>query len=136
MMRYGRKALFAVGGVTLLLVSWKAATLLNWNPRYRVGQQIDNLNGVAVFYNAGVGHSSGRNLAADGYNLGIKYQCVEFVKRYYYEHLHHKMPDSHGNAKDFFNPALPGGSRNAQRDLLQFPRSCIRASNTTLLSRC
>jgi hypothetical protein len=118
--RYALNSLFAVGGVVLLAVSWKAATLLNWNPRYRVGQQIDRLNGVAVFYNGGVAHSSGRNLATDGYNLGIKFQCVEFVKRYYYEHLQHKMPDSHGNAKDFFNPALPDGGRNLQRDLLQF----------------
>jgi CHAP domain len=112
--------LFAVGGVALLVVSWKAATLLNWNPHYRVGQQIDNLNGVAVFYNGGVDHSSGRNLALDGYNLGIKYQCVEFVKRYYYERLHHKMPDSHGNAKEFFDPAVPDGTRNRKRELLQF----------------
>ena len=120
MMHYRRLAFFAVGALASVVVSWKAATLLNWNPRYRVGQRIDSLNGVAVFYNGGVDHTSGRNLTADGYNLGIKYQCVEFVKRYYYERLHHKMADSHGNAKDFFNPSLPDGARNLQRDLLQF----------------
>jgi hypothetical protein len=118
--RYQWIAAFLAGGVVLLVVSWKAATLVNWNRHYRIGQVLDHLNGVAVFYNGGVAHSSGRSLAPDGYNLGIKYQCVEFVKRYYYEHLHHKMPDSHGNAKDFFNPALPEGARNPQRDLLQF----------------
>lgn len=120
MMRHRRLVFFALGAVALLLISWKAATLLNWNPRYRVGQQIDSLNGVAVFYNGGVDHSSGRNLAPDGYNLGIKYQCVEFVKRYYYERLHHKMPDAYGHAKDFFDASLPDGARNVRRDLLQF----------------
>ena len=114
-----RAALVSAGGFVLLLLLWKAATLLNWNPRYRVGQEIDRLNGVAVFYNGGVSHSSGRNLAPDGYNLGLKHQCVEFVKRYYYEHLNHKMPDAYGHAKQFFDTALPDDARNPQRDLVQ-----------------
>lgn len=103
-----------------MVLLWKAATLWNWNPRYRVGREIDRLNGVAVFYNGGVAHSSGRNLAPDGYNLGIKYQCVEFVKRYYYEHLNHKMPDSYGHAKQFFDAALSDGAWNTKRDLFQY----------------
>ncbi len=91
---YHRPALLLAGTLLLAVIIWKAATLLNWNPRYRVGQEVDRLNGVAVFYNGGVGHSAGRNLAPDGYNLGLKYQCVEFVKRYYYQRLNHKMPES------------------------------------------
>jgi hypothetical protein len=121
--RYGRFLRFALAsaGVALVLaLLWQAVSLLNWNPRYRVGQEIDRLNGVAVFYNGGVGHSSGRNQAPDGYNLGLKYQCVEFVKRYYYEHLRHKMPDSYGHAKQFFDATLADGARNTRRDLLQF----------------
>ena len=78
-----RRIVLGVAGVFVLLVSvWWAATHLNLNPRYRVGQEVDNLDGVVVFYNGGVAHTSGRNLAPEGYNLGIKYQCVEFVKRY------------------------------------------------------
>ncbi len=116
-----RRIGFALAGTFLLLFPlWKAATLLNLNPRYKVGQEIDRFNGVAVFYNGGVGHSSGRNLSPDGYNLGMKYQCVEFVKRYYYEHLGHKMPDSYGHAKQFFDAALGDGARNSHRDLLQY----------------
>ena len=117
---YRRVALALAGTLVLLVLLWKAATLLNWNPRYRVGQVTDHLNGVAVFYNGGVGHSAGRNLAPDGYNLGIKYQCVEFVKRYYYEHLNHKMPDAYGHAKQFFDATLADGARNTHRDLLQY----------------
>ena len=104
----------------LLLLSWRSATHLNWNPRYEVGQEVDHLNNVTVFYNGGVGQTSGRNLAPDGYNLGIKYQCVEFVKRYYYEHLNHKMPGSYGHAKHFFNPTLADGALNTKRELVQY----------------
>ena len=118
--RYRRVALALAGIFVLLLLCWWAATHLNLNPRCRVGQEVDHVNGVAVFYNGGVGHSSGRNLAPDGYNLGIKYQCVEFVKRYYYEHLNHKMPDSYGHAKQFFDPKLADGALNTHRDLLQY----------------
>jgi hypothetical protein len=121
--RSGRSRRVAVTTVLvlgLLVLCWWAATHLNLNPRYRVGQEVDRLNGVVVFYNGGVAHNSGRNLAPDGYNLGIKYQCVEFVKRYYYEHLKHKMPDSYGHAKQFFDPTLADGALNTHRDLLQF----------------
>jgi len=111
--------------VILLVGVWKAATLLNWNPHYRVGQEVDRLNGVAVFYNGGVGHNSGRNVAPDGYNLGLKYQCVEFVKRYYYEHLHHRMPDAYGHAKQFFQAGLPDGARNTHRDLVQYTNGSV-----------
>jgi surface antigen len=44
---------------------------------------------------------------------------VEFVKRYYYQHLKHKMPDSYGNAKDFFDKALSDGQKNHKRNLTQ-----------------
>ncbi len=105
-----------IAGFTVLWVFKK----FNVNPTYTVGQQIDSLNGVAVFYNGGVGNVSGRNTTDDGYNLGLKYQCVEFVKRYYYEHLQHKMPDSYGHAKDFFDSALSDGQKNKKRDLTQY----------------
>jgi len=115
-----RFAVSALACVALLTLTWQAATRLNWNSRHRVGEEIDRLNGVPVFYNGGVAHSSGRNLAPDGYNLGLKFQCVEFVKRYYYERLHHPMPDAYGHAKSFFAPDLPDGATNQQRGLLQF----------------
>ena len=65
-------------------------------------------------------NTSGRNLSKDGYNLGLKWQCVEFVKRYYYEHLNHKMPNSYGHAKDFFNAKFSDGVVNKDRNLIQF----------------
>lgn len=92
----------------------------NFNTDLNVGHQIDSLNGVAVYYNGKVGNVIGRNTTKTGYNLGLKYQCVEFVKRYYYEHLKHEMPDSYGHAKDFFNNSLSDGEHNEQRNLTQF----------------
>lgn len=84
------------------------------------GDPMDSLNHVIVYYNGDMNHVDGRNVTDDGYNLGLKYQCVEFVKRYYYEHLNHKMPDSYGHAKDFFNPQVKDGALNEQRNLVQF----------------
>jgi surface antigen len=87
---------------------------------YVTGQIIDSINGVYVYYNGDVDNVSGRNVTANGYNLGQKYQCVEFVKRYYYEYFNHQMPDSYGNAKDFFDSKLKDGQTNSKRNLVQY----------------
>ena len=91
-----------------------------FHPIYEIGQEIDSFNGVPVYYNGGVSNVSGRNLSSDGYNYGLEWQCVEFVKRYYYDNLNHKMPNSYGNALNFFNPNIPDGQMNNDRDLHQF----------------
>lgn len=83
------------------------------------GDRLDSLNGVVVFHNAGMGSVSGRNVV-DGYNVGLKYQCVEFVKRYYLEHYSHRMSNSYGHAKDFFSSAITDGEINPDRGLLQY----------------
>lgn len=92
----------------------------NLNPSYEIGQKIDSLNGVSVYYNGGVSHVGERTTARNGYNLGLKFQCVEFVKRYYYERLGHQMPDPFGNAEDFFDPKVEDGRTNKLRGLWQF----------------
>lgn len=83
------------------------------------GSPVDSLNGVYVYYNGAISNVQGRNLSPDNYNLGLKYQCVEFVKRYYYQHYRHKMPDSYGHAVSFYDVALKDSSYNRKRDLLQ-----------------
>lgn len=90
------------------------------NKNLSVGEQVDQLHGVWVNYNGAISNVVGRNTTPDGYNLGLKYQCVEFVKRYYYQHLNHKMPNSYGNAKDFFDKNVPDGKINHVRNLQQF----------------
>ena len=80
---------------------------------------LDRYNGIPVYQNANI-TGKRRHLAGDGYNYGLKWQCVEFVKRYYHDRLHHRMPDVWGNAKDFFDRRVPDGGLNKRRNLLQF----------------
>lgn len=86
----------------------------------QIGDTLDVFNDVYVFYNKSMENTSGRNVAKDGYNIGLKWQCVEFVKRYYYEHLNHRMPNSYGDAKDFFNHSLKDNQKNKDRNLVHF----------------
>jgi hypothetical protein len=89
-------------------------------PDFAIGQAIDSLDGVYVYYNGETGNVRGRNRAPDGYNLGLQYQCVEFVKRYYYERFRHKMPEAAGHARDFFDPRVKDGAINPARNLRQY----------------
>lgn len=101
-------------GICMLFLSF---TTFN----YERGDIIDSYNNIPIYYNGkSLTNVSGRNLAKNGYNLGLKYQCVEFVKRYYYEHYNHYMPYSYGHAKDFFDNSLTDKDFNVERGLLQF----------------
>lgn len=98
---------------------WRTNALPLANIVRQAGDPLDSLNGVIVYHNDGMNATHGRNMV-DGYNVGLKYQCVEFVKRYYLEHYQHRMPDSYGHAKDFFEAGLKDGALNKRRALLQF----------------
>lgn len=114
------KIVIAIGiAIIVGYIAFRLIKKINPNPQFEVGQALDSLNGVKVYYNGGVGHTGKRNVSADGYNIGLTYQCVEFVKRYYYEFYHHKMPDSYGNAKDFFDSSVKDGGISIKRDLIQ-----------------
>ena len=84
-----------------------------------VGTPIDSFNGVPVYYNGKSVSVHGRHVTKNGYNLGLKWQCVEFVKRYYYTIYDHKFPNSSGNAKDFFDKQLRDKDYNNKRGLVQ-----------------
>jgi CHAP domain len=90
------------------------------NKKPEMGSIIDRFNGVAVYYNGDLRHTDGRNVTSDGYNLGLKWQCVEFAKRYYYLRFNHRMPDPWGHAIDFFDSDLADGAYNSERNLRQF----------------
>ena len=107
---------------TLIIFSilyYVASFKFDLNPSYKIGQELDSFNNISVYYNGGVGNTNGRNTSG-GYNFGLKYQCVEFVKRYYYKHLNHKMPNTYGNAKDFYNESIKDDKLNKARGLSQF----------------
>jgi len=84
------------------------------------GSAIDQFNGVNVYYNGSVSHIEEINLSKSGYNIGLKWQCVEFVKRFYLNFFNHKMPDSYGHAKDFFDKNVKDGQLNKTRNLIQY----------------
>jgi surface antigen len=109
-----------IGILLLSFVGMLSSADFSLNAGLSRGQQIDSFNGVSVRYNGSVGNVTGRNTTKNGYNLGLEYQCVEFVKRYYYEHLNHRMPNSYGNAKDFYDVNLVDGQKNKARNLLQY----------------
>ncbi|MEE9438788.1 MAG: CHAP domain-containing protein [Saprospiraceae bacterium] len=106
----------------IFLFAFIAFTLSSFTSfNFEIGQTIDNFNGVAVYYNgSNFKNVVGRNTTSDGYNLGLKYQCVEYVKRYFYEVHNHKMPNSYGHAKDLFDIDLADVAYNADRGLTQY----------------
>jgi surface antigen len=108
----------------LNIITWVYKNI-NLNPKYSIGEIIDEYNGVEVYFNGGINQVLGRNVTNDNYNLGLKYQCVEFVKRYYYIAFGHKFPNSYGNAIDFFNKQLMDGQYNSERGLFQYKNSSI-----------
>ena len=118
------------------IVVW-AYKSFNFNSKHTSGEIIDVYNGVNVYFNGGINQVFGRNLTEDNYNLGLKYQCTEFVKRYYFIVLKHKMPNSYGNAIDFFDKKLFDGDYNSERGLLQYnnPSSVKPAINDILIYR-
>lgn len=86
-----------------------------------IGNIIDTYKGVNVYYNGeDYGKNHGKSYSKDGYYYGYKWQCVEYVKRFYYEAKNHKMPDVYGNAKDFFDDDLNQGDLNKKRGLYQY----------------
>jgi surface antigen len=103
----------------LLLFCAVVVSTASFNPS--IGDIIDQQNGVAIYYNGRAFKAThGRNTTPDGYNIGLRFQCVEFVKRYYYEFYGHKMPNAGGNAKDFFNKSLGDREYNRSRGLMQY----------------
>ena len=99
------------------------------------GDSLGSFNDVTAYYNAGGINSCGnRHWSSDSsYSYGFKWQCVEYVRRYYYDYLNHKMPDRWGNASDYFRANIPSGSMNTERDLVQYHNGNIRPQVNDLL---
>lgn len=89
--------------------------------RFFIGRKIDSYMDVPVYYNGLIFYKSyGKNYSKDGYYYGRKWQCVEYVKRFYYDKFNHEMPNVMGNAKDFFDKKIKNGEINKDRNLVQF----------------
>ena len=86
-----------------------------------IGEVLDNYRGVPVHYNGKKFKiSHGSRYSSDGYYYGKSWQCVEFVKRFYFDAKGHRMPNVWGHAQDFFDPEVPQGALNPARGMLQF----------------
>lgn len=95
-----------------------APKILKWP---ELGEVAHPHNGVQIYSNGlEVFNSHGKHHAADGYYYGRKWQCVEFIKRYYHDAHDHQMPNVWGHAKDFYQSDLTHGSINQGRNMLQF----------------
>ncbi len=101
-----------------------------------VGTIIDSYCDVPVYENGymfQVGH--GKHYDEEGYYYGQKWQCVEYVKRFYKQVLAHVMPDGMGHARSFFDDRIDHGSLNSKRGLVQYYNGgdCIPKVNDILL---
>jgi len=91
----------------------------------KCGDELAQAKGIPIYSN-GTGISScaeedtRRHTDKDGYSYGLKWQCVEFVRRYYKDHLNHKMPVQWGNAVDYFRENVRHGEINEERGLIQY----------------
>lgn len=82
---------------------------------------IDSYKSVPVYYNNLDRTDDNREtFSSDGYYYGLRWQCVEYVKRFYYVAKQHRMPNVFGDAKDFFDPSVPQGGLNKERGLVQY----------------
>lgn len=64
--------------------------------------------------------SHGKNFSDKQYYFGQKWQCVEFVKRFYHDAFNHKMPSVWGNAVGYYDPTVLHGKMNPDRGMYQF----------------
>lgn len=89
-----------------------------WPP---IHSQVGSYKEVPIYSNGEhVYQSHGKHYAGDGYYYGHKWQCVEFIKRFYHLAYAHHMPSVWGHAKDYFDTAIPHGHINPARGMLQF----------------
>ena len=103
----------------IILGCGATASLFAW-AQSRVGDPLDSFRGVVVHENGPVIVTShGRHFAEDGYYYGQKWQCVEYVKRFFHQAHGHRMPDVWGHAKDFWDEAVAPGAISTRRGLVQ-----------------
>jgi len=89
-----------------------------WPP---LGEIAHTYNNIPIYSNGEATYKShGKHYAKDGYYYGKKWQCVEFIKRYYHHAHNHHMPDTYGHAKDFYDTSLPHGKNNPSRNMVQY----------------
>ena len=74
------------------------------------GTNLGNFNGVTVYSNGDPNYASYQNNYISGVYIGMKWQCVEYVRRYYYQTYGLDLAARHtGHAKTFWDAATRMG---------------------------
>lgn len=75
------------------------------------GTVLGNFNGAVVYSNGSTGYNSGVYNFETGINTGLKFQCVEYVNRYFkiVYALDLKSTGIYGNANSYYSNAAAGG---------------------------
>ncbi|MDD7795124.1 CHAP domain-containing protein [Clostridium sp. 'White wine YQ'] len=109
--------LLIVGVLSVCLISILISFILT-----RISNKgIDSFNGVKVYSNGkDILTTHGISESKDGYIFGYKWQCPEFIVRYYYYAKNFKMNSTKGNAKDFYKVGIEDGELNSERGLIQY----------------
>ncbi len=69
------------------------------------GAVVGEYNGVTAYSNGGNCYYSQDNNIVDGYNCGMKWQCVEYVNRYYFIVYGLQIRNQGGNANQYYDTA-------------------------------
>ncbi len=102
----------------------------------KAGTIIDSYCDIPVYENGYLFHRGhGKHYAEDGYYYGQKWQCVEYIKRFYKIVLKYSMPDGMGHARSFFDNRVEQGQINNKRGLVQYYNGgdCIPVVNDILI---
>ncbi|GIM29007.1 CHAP domain-containing protein [Clostridium polyendosporum] len=95
-------------------------TAISYKYSDEIGKVVDVYKNVEIYNN---GEDSKKvfeiNKSQDGYIYGYKWQCVEFINRYYHDALHFSILGG-GNANEYFDTNVKNGELNAKRGLIQF----------------
>ncbi len=87
----------------------------------KVGEIVTTYRSIPVYSNGEkYTLSYGKNFSSNQYYYGQKWQCVEFVKRFYHDAFKHKMPSVWGHAKGYYDPSVIHGKLNNDRGMYQF----------------
>lgn len=101
-----------------IIISFITAISCKYNSG--IGKVVDVYNNVNIYNNGEDDKKAyGINKSQDGYIYGYKWQCVEFVNRYYHDALNFSILGG-GNANEYFDTNVKNGELNVKRGLIQF----------------
>jgi surface antigen len=87
----------------------------------KVGEIVTTYRTIPVYSNGdNYTLSYGKHFSENQYYYGQKWQCVEFVKRFYHDAFNHRMPSVWGNAMGYYDPTVLHGKMNKDRGMFQF----------------